>query len=118
MTAAGASTAGSSTATLGASSPDEENSPEELAAWRAACEAWDRGEHVHPAAEVHGPWMEPGTGRVTLGERPSPEAIGHCAAPRAYGMGATHCDQHKPAPDAWKSWPTRHGDQAATKVAS
>lgn len=88
--------------------PDEENQPDEIAAWRAACEAWARGEMVNPAVEEHGPWVELGTGRVTIGERPSPDAIGQCSAPRAYGLGAIYCDHHKQPDDAWKSWPRHH----------
>jgi hypothetical protein len=90
--------------------PDEENSEGEIAAWRAACAAWERGEYVNPAVEEHGPWVEAGTGRVTLGERPSTTAIGVCSAPRAYGQGALNCDQHKAPADAWKSWPIRRAD--------
>jgi hypothetical protein len=34
--------------------PDEEvNTPEELAAWRTACEAWNRGEQAEPAFSSH-----------------------------------------------------------------
>lgn len=88
--------------------PDAENGEAEIAAWRAACEAWERGEHVEPAAEEHGPWIEPVTGKVTIGARPSPTAVGMCSAPRAYGMGAKYCDQHRAAPDAWRSWPIIH----------
>lgn len=85
--------------------PDEEtNTPAEIAAWREACAAWERGEYVNPAAEEHGPWVEPGTGRVTLGDRPTPTAIGRCSAPRAYGMGMSYCDQHKLSADDWKGW--------------
>ena len=91
--------------------PDEENSPEEIAAWWAACEAWESGTQVEPAAEEHGPWTEPATGTITLGERPSETAVGMCSAPRAYGTGAIHCDQHKQPLDAWKQWPTRHEQQ-------
>jgi hypothetical protein len=88
--------------------PDEENGPEEIAAWRAACEAWERGEAVEPAAEEHGPWKEPATGRISLGERPSASAVGICSAPRAYGVGTLYCEQHPAAPVAWKSWPLDH----------
>lgn len=92
--------------------PDEENRPDEIAAWRSACEAWERGESVEPAAEEHGPWKDPATGKVTLGARPSETAVGVCSAPRAYGMGAIYCDQHKQPLDAWKSWPRKHGEPA------
>ncbi len=94
--------------------PEAENSPAEIVAWRAACAAWDRGEYVNPAAEEHGPWVEPGTGRVTIGERPSPDSIGHCSAPRAYGMGTTYCDQHKALAGEWKRWPRRDVDRVSS----
>lgn len=87
--------------------PDEENAEAEIAAWRLACEAWERGESVQPAAEEHGPWTDPETGKVTIGARPSPTAIGACHAPRAYGMGAIYCEQHQQSRDAWKQWPLR-----------
>lgn len=98
--------------------PDEENSSGEIAAWRSACEAWTRGEYVNLAVEEHGPWVEPGTGRVSLGDRPSPESIGCCSAPRAYGMGALRCDQHKAPLDAWRSWPIDHRRLAEAQDAS
>lgn len=88
--------------------PDEENRPDEIAAWRSACEAWERGESVEPPAEEHGPWKDQATGRVTLGARPSATAVGVCSAPRAYGMGGIYCDRHKQPLDAWKRWPIRH----------
>jgi hypothetical protein len=98
--------------------PDAENQPTEIAAWRAACEAWERGEMVNPAVEEHGPWVEPGTGRVTLGERPSSDSIGQCSAPRAYGLGAIYCDQHKQPLDAWKGWPRQHDDAGRAALAA
>lgn len=88
--------------------PDEENTPAEIAAWRAACEAWEQGRAVEPAPEEHGPWTDPATGTVTLGARPSPTAVGACHAPRSYGQGASHCERHAQPPDAWRRWPIRH----------
>ena len=90
--------------------PDEENPADEIAAWRSLCEAWERGEQATPAPETHGPWIDPTTGAVTLGARPSPDTIGTCSAIRSLGMGATYCRQHLPSPDAWKSWPLRMED--------
>lgn len=86
--------------------PDAENTPEEIERWRAACAAWELGVPIEPVPEEHGPWTDPATGTVTLGERPSPTAIGACHAPRAYGQGMSYCDQHPAAPDDWKGWPT------------
>jgi len=90
--------------------PDEENSAEEIAAWRAACTAWEQGRPVEPAAEEHGPWVDPETGAVTLGEQPSPAAVGVCHATRAYGQGEIYCEQHAQPADAWKSWPLQRAD--------
>lgn len=83
--------------------PDEENTEAEIAAWRALCEAWDRGEQIQPNPETHGPWIDPETGAVTTGARPSPDAVGTCSAIRSLGMGATYCQQHRQPAGVWKS---------------
>jgi hypothetical protein len=92
--------------------PDEENPESEIAAWRLLCDAWDRGEQIQPDPEVHGPWIDPKTGVVTIGARPSADAVGTCSAVRSLGMGATSCRQHRQPADAWKSWPLRIADLA------
>jgi hypothetical protein len=76
--------------------PEQENSPVELAAWRAACEAWERGQQADPPVEEHGPWVDRETGAVTLGDRPPGVVIGGCHAVRSFGMGSTYCKQHRP----------------------
>jgi hypothetical protein len=96
--------------------PDEENPESEIAAWQLLCEAWDRGEQIQPDPEVHGPWIDPETGAVTIGARPSPDAVGTCSAIRSLGMGATYCGQHRPPADAWKSWPLRIEDLIASRA--
>lgn len=75
---------------------DEMNSPEELARWRAACAAWDRGDHAPPTPEEHGPWVDQVTRAVTLGERPLGPVVGMCSAYRSFGMGTTYCHIHRP----------------------
>lgn len=91
--------------------PDEEmNTPGELAAWRAACEAWERGEHVQQPPEEHGPWVDQETGAVTLGLRPAGNVVGVCRAVRSFGMGSTYCEQHRLPGDAWRGG--RHDSHA------
>lgn len=92
--------------------PDQENPDAEIAAWRAQCAAWERGEQSEPPAEEHGPWIDPDTAEVTIGERPSPESIGMCSVVRSFGLGATYCNRHTAPLDAWKSWPLNHAELA------
>lgn len=55
--------------------PDHECcTPEEIAAHKAACEAWNRGEKVGPAMRSH--WITDGEGKV----------IAHCSG-SSYGIG-------------------------------
>lgn len=93
--------------------PEQENSPAELAAWRAACEAWERGEHQEPSTEEHGPWVDQETGAVTFGKRPPGVVVGVCTAFRSFGHGIQYCDQHRADSGAWRGWPPAHQEAQA-----
>ena len=64
--------------------PDEEcNTPEEIEAWKAACEAWERGEKVDPGGACQ--WV-PGLGHVTV---------------TRYGLGITEFEEECEGPGCY-----------------